>query len=99
MPIMERERNLMNAVIGADVPGLRVSAQLAEILACPDCRTMLTETSHGLCCSACRQEFPVAAEKSLPILFSRRSSLASADYGDWERVEKKGTRKAGYRRS
>lgn len=71
--------------------------ELRNLLACPDCHGALGDSEDKLLCPECRQQFSVAAKGSLPILFSPHCKLFQESYASWQRVEKKGTRKRGYR--
>lgn len=80
---------------------LQISPALLERLACPDCRGRLTTGGGGLSCTSCQREFPVAAEGTLPILFSPDSEFFSRehDYGAWRRPEQTPVNLKSYRSS
>lgn len=74
-----------------------IPQKLLDRIACPNCKSELSQEKSSLYCAPCGIHHPIAASGTLPVLFPKDSDFEAAQYANWERTATKGARKKGYR--
>ncbi|EMI15305.1 type 11 methyltransferase [Rhodopirellula maiorica SM1] len=85
-----------NLIVTQDDTRILIRSELLDKIACPDCKSPLSQDAGSLRCSGCNVGFPVIADGRLPILHSADSEFAKIDVA-WSMPKSTGKKRKSYR--